>query len=76
MSKESSQKFAQRQKRKISKFLGSEVVENIALEKHMEDSAELIAEKKKTKAVEEKLKKAEADKAELLDWLKTIKEDA
>ena len=48
----------------------------IEFEKILEEPAAVAEEKKKTKAVEEKLKQAEADKAELLDWLKTIKEDA
>ena len=48
----------------------------LEFENYMKEPAAVTEEKKKTKAVEEKLKKAEADKAELLDWLKTIKEDA
>ena len=48
----------------------------LEFENLMKEPAAVTEERKKTKAVEEKLKKAEADKAELLDWLKTIKEDA
>ena len=41
----------------------------------MKEPVALTAEKQRTKAVEEKLKQAEADKAKLLEELKNLKDD-
>ena len=63
LGKKSSLKFAERRKKSLTKRLGKEAMTILEFENYMKEPAAVTEEKKKTKAVEEKLKKAEADKA-------------